>query len=90
MTSTSTRHFARCVGGDFWVVSWLPGRTLTERQAAAAMTIAVTVSRHPQDDTAWVRLDGLALELGLTGREAAGLVALSSHDLRLPPRSRPA
>src|SRR5690606_20381252 len=28
MTSDATAHIARCVGGDLWVVSWLPGRTL--------------------------------------------------------------
>lgn len=102
MTSEGTRHVARCVGGDRWVVSWLPGRTLSGQQAVTAMTIAVMVSdrdTQPQRDaadttpprdppgpaarteTAWTRLDAMALELGLTSREAIYLVASEHHDL---------
>ncbi|WP_024806475.1 hypothetical protein [Nocardia sp. BMG51109] len=88
MTSDMTRHIARCVGGDRWVVSWLPGRTLTGQQAVTAMTIASTVTGHAPTDAEWVMLDNMALELGLTGREAVYMVASEDHDLRQPPRSR--
>ncbi|MRH90964.1 hypothetical protein GFY24_26580 [Nocardia sp. SYP-A9097] len=91
MTSDSTTHIARCVGGDRWVVSWLPGRTLSGQQAVTAMTIASTLADYTLSDTEWVVLDGLALELGLTAREAVGMVASEQHDLRRPstwPRPR--
>jgi hypothetical protein len=93
MTSDVTPHVARCVGGDLWVVSWLPGRTLTGRQAVTAMTIAATVATSglPVEGD-WTALDGLALELGLTGREAAFMVARENHDyrrIRTPRRHTP-
>ncbi|APB00494.1 hypothetical protein [Nocardia seriolae] len=89
MTSDLTSHIARCVGGDRWVVSWLPGRTLSGQQAVTAMTIAATVTEHTPTDTEWAMLDGLALELGLTARECVGMVATEKHDLRRPgPRPR--
>ncbi|QLY34832.1 hypothetical protein H0264_32440 [Nocardia huaxiensis] len=86
MTSDSTQHIARCVGGDRWVVSWLPGRTLSGQQAVTAMTIASTVADHTPSDAEWVMLDGLALGLGLTAREAVGMVRTEKHDLRRPRR----
>ncbi|AXK88410.1 hypothetical protein IU443_17265 [Nocardia farcinica] len=83
MTSDETSHMARCVGGDLWVVSWLPGRTLTGRQAVTAMTIATAVAtRDMTGPTEWAGLDELALELGLTGRQAVHLVRLENHDYR--------
>ncbi|MTE12950.1 hypothetical protein GLP40_09205 [Nocardia sp. CT2-14] len=89
MTSDLTAHIARCVGGDRWVVSWLPGRTLSGQQAVTAMTIASTVAGHSLGDAEWAMLDGLALALGLTAREAVGMVATEQHDLRRPaPRPR--
>ncbi|MET8426051.1 hypothetical protein ACFXG4_15415 [Nocardia sp. NPDC059246] len=89
MTSDLTAHIARCVGGDRWVVSWLPGRTLSGQQAVTAMTIASTVADQAPSDAEWALLDGLALELGLTAREAVGMVATENHDLRRPgPRPR--
>ncbi|MGV9662172.1 hypothetical protein ACWDUL_25220 [Nocardia niigatensis] len=89
MTSDLTAHIARCVGGDRWVVSWLPGRTLSGQQAVTAMTIASTVSEQEPTQTEWAMLDGLALALGLTAREAIGMVASEEHDLRRPgPRPR--
>lgn len=91
MTSDETTHMARCVGGDRWVVSWLPGRTLTGRQAVTAMTIATTVAtREMRTGADWALLDDLALELGLTAREATFMVALENHDYRMTvrPRSR--
>ncbi|WP_405491629.1 hypothetical protein [Nocardia sp. NBC_00511] len=89
MTSDSTAHIARCVGGDRWVVSWLPGRTLSGQQAVTAMTIASSVTGRDPSEAEWVMLDGLALALGLTAREAVGMVATEKHDLRRPgPRPR--
>ncbi|MBF6348915.1 MULTISPECIES: hypothetical protein [Nocardia] len=81
MTSDMTPHIARCVGDAYWVVTWLPGRTLTEPQAMAAMTVAAAVATTgvPPDDD-WSQLDSLARGLGLTGREAAYLVAVEQHD----------
>ncbi|MGW4089585.1 hypothetical protein [Nocardia sp. NPDC004750] len=89
MTSDETTHMARCVGGDRWVVSWLPGRTLTGRQAVTAMTIASTVATSPIPSRAeWAVLDGLALELGLTANEAVFMVAEENHDYRKTARPR--
>ena len=39
MTSPATSHTATATGGG-WQVSWLPGRTFTQDQAATAMVIA--------------------------------------------------
>jgi hypothetical protein len=77
MASDVTAHTARCVGGDSWVVSWLPGRTLTGDQAATAMSIASTVGCHAFGNGApeLAVLGDWAQELGLTAREAAELVA---------------
>ncbi|MBL1079103.1 hypothetical protein JK358_32335 [Nocardia sp. 2] len=88
MTSDLTQHIARCVGGDRWVVSWLPGRTLSGQQAVTAMTIASTVADRTPSDSEWAVLDGLALGLGLTAREAVHMVRTEKHDLRRP-RPRP-
>ncbi|MFF2551883.1 hypothetical protein ACFVUS_12840 [Nocardia sp. NPDC058058] len=89
MTSDMTTHIARCVGGDRWVVSWLPGRTLSGQQAVNAMTIASTIANHAPTESEWALLDGLALGLGLTAREAIGMVASEQHDLRRPATTRP-
>ncbi|GAA5056975.1 hypothetical protein [Nocardia callitridis] len=91
MTSDETAHMARCVGGDRWVVSWLPGRTFTAQQAVTAMTIASTIASSPVPTHAeWAALDDLSLELGLTAREAVFMVAEENHDYRksVAPRSR--
>lgn len=88
MTSDLTQHIARCVGGDRWVVSWLPGRTLSGQQAVTAMTIASTVSDRQLSAAEWAMLDSMALELGLTGREAVGMVASENRDIRQAPRRR--
>ena len=91
MTSDETSHMARCVGGDRWVVSWLPGRTLTGQQAVTAMRIASTVATSPIPSTAeWVALDDLALVLGLTANEAVFMVTEENHDYRktVKPRRR--
>ena len=89
MTSDETTHMARCVGGDRWVVSWLPGRTLSGQQAVTAMTIATTVATHDvPTGAAWEMLDDLALELGLTAREAVFMVAAENHDYRKTAKPR--
>ncbi|MBB5911594.1 hypothetical protein BJY24_000461 [Nocardia transvalensis] len=88
MTSDMTRHIARCVGGDRWVVSWLPGRTLSGQQAVTAMTIASTVTHRDTTEAEWAMLDNMALELGLTAREAVYMVASEDHDIRQAPRPR--
>ncbi|MEV6275827.1 hypothetical protein [Nocardia sp. NPDC051832] len=89
MTSNETTHMARCVGGDRWVVSWLPGRTLTGQQAVTAMTIAVTAAcTDAPTDADYALLDDLALELGLTGREAIFMVGAENHDYRKTAKPR--
>jgi len=69
ITSDMTRHQARCVGDGNWVVSYLPGRTLTCEQSVAAIRVAEEVSPvvHAVGD--------LAEELGLTAREAMSMAA---------------
>jgi hypothetical protein len=89
MTSDETTHMARCVGGDWWVVSWLPGRTLSGQQAVTAMTIATTVATHDvPTEVEWAMLDDLALDLGLTAREAVFMVAQENHDYRRTAKPR--
>ncbi|AHH20390.1 hypothetical protein [Nocardia nova] len=85
ITSDSSQHIARCVGGDRWVVSWLPGRTLTGTQAVAAMALAGALSDGAPN---WADLDAMALQLGLTAREAVYLVAIEQHDISRPRRRR--
>ncbi|MBP2188436.1 hypothetical protein [Nocardia goodfellowii] len=68
MTSDQTRHQARSVGSGGWVVSFLPGRTLTIEQATAAMQAAEVI--------AYVR--SLADQVGLTTLEAVGLAMQES------------
>ncbi|MEU1984427.1 hypothetical protein [Nocardia sp. NPDC019395] len=65
MVSDRCRHQARSVGDQQWVVSFLPGRTLSTEQAAAAMQIAESVADNLI----------LAQHLGLTVLEACGLAA---------------
>jgi hypothetical protein len=69
ITSDRTRHQARCVGEGNWVVSYLPGRTLTCEQSVAAIRVAEEV-------TPMIRTIGeFAGELGLTAIEAVGMAA---------------
>ncbi|RMI33961.1 hypothetical protein [Nocardia stercoris] len=63
MTSDQTLHQARSVGTGGWVVSFLPGRTLTLEQATAALQAAEAVAA----------LRALAGRVGLTTLEAVGL-----------------
>ena len=46
MTSDRTPHRARSVGQEGWVVSYLPGRTLTCAQAVAALQVAEAVHKY--------------------------------------------
>ncbi|WP_174361947.1 hypothetical protein [Nocardia brevicatena] len=65
LVSDSTPHHARSTGDGGWVVSYLPGRTLTRAQAEAALLVLediATLQRHA----------GL---LGLTTLEAMGMAA---------------
>jgi hypothetical protein len=75
MTSDETRHTARAAEGGGWVVSWLPGRTLTQNQAITAMTIAEAVAAHADElgnsgSRWWLHIDEWAAEMGLTGPHA--------------------
>ncbi|AHH22198.1 hypothetical protein NONO_c74430 [Nocardia nova SH22a] len=75
MTSDQTPHQARSVGTGGWVVSFLPGRTLTLEQATAALQAAEVV--------ATVR--SLANRVGLTPLETVGL-AMQEPPWNEPPR----
>ncbi|GAB4588978.1 hypothetical protein [Nocardia sp. IFM 10818] len=66
ITSDQTEHRARSVGQGGWVVSWLPGRTITTEQAVAAIQLAEAVSV----------LAVLASILGLPPCEAVGKAIL--------------
>ncbi|WP_405135110.1 hypothetical protein [Nocardia sp. NBC_01388] len=66
ITSDQTNHSARSVGQGGWVVSWLPGRTITAEQAVAAMQLAEAVGG----------LMALARMLGLPPCEAIGKAML--------------
>ncbi|ATL71197.1 hypothetical protein [Nocardia terpenica] len=63
MTSDQTPHQAKSVGTGGWVVSFLPGRTLTLEQAAAALQAAEAVAA----------VRALADRVGLTPLETIGL-----------------
>ncbi|MEV4129690.1 hypothetical protein [Nocardia sp. NPDC049707] len=68
MTSDQTEHQAKSVGDGGWVVSFLPGRTLTIEQATAAMQAA--------EAAAVVGM--LAGAVGLTALETVGLALQES------------
>ncbi|WP_405159864.1 hypothetical protein OG203_25815 [Nocardia sp. NBC_01499] len=84
MTSDLTAHRARSVGHGSWVVSYLPGRTLTCAQAVAALRVAEVVP-------SLLDLVGeLADEVGLTALEAVGMaVRKSDWDEERPAPTRP-
>lgn len=63
MTSDQTPHQARSVGVGGWVVSFLPGRTLTLEQATAALQAAEAVAAVRE----------LSCSVGLTPLETVGL-----------------
>lgn len=68
MVSEATEHHADYVGQDRWVVDYLPGRTLTQIQAKAAMRIAVAPEQ--------LEVERWAATLGLTAAEARLFVAM--------------
>jgi hypothetical protein len=68
MTSDQTEHQAKSVGSGGWVVSFLPGRTLTIEQATAAMQAAEAVAV----------VGTLADLVGLTTLETVGLAMRES------------
>lgn len=89
MRSSSTPHYATCIGPGSWVVSWLPNRTLTQGQAVTAMTIAEVLGNHDQisdpvmaDHRLWGFLDNWAQELGLTGPAAVAEASRDPEDFR--------
>ncbi|WP_280268389.1 hypothetical protein [Nocardia wallacei] len=84
MTSDLTPHRARSVGQAGWVVSYLPGRTLTCQQAVAALQVAEVVP------TLLHAVGGLADEVGLTPMEAVGMAIHQQpwEDHMSPPRRR--
>lgn len=45
LVSDQTEHQAKSVGLGGWVVSFLPGRTITKGQASAAMEVADAVAK---------------------------------------------
>ncbi|GAA1600321.1 hypothetical protein GCM10009764_25180 [Nocardia ninae] len=63
MSSDQTDHQARSVGDGGWVVSFLPGRTLTAAQAVAALRGAEELAA----------LREYAQDLSLTALELAGM-----------------
>ncbi|WP_201295306.1 MULTISPECIES: hypothetical protein [Nocardia] len=73
LTSGRTGHQARSVGQGQWVVSFLPGRTLSQEQARAALRVADEVDV----------LRGYAGALGLTVLELVGLATMESSGQRL-------
>ncbi|MEU1983681.1 hypothetical protein [Nocardia sp. NPDC019395] len=75
MTSDQTDHQAKSVGSGGWVVSFLPGRTLTTEQAMAAMQAAEVVAY----------VGGLADQVGLTTLETVGLAIQESPWTRADP-----
>lgn len=70
MSSGHTPHTATA-GKDGWLVTWLPGRPLTQNQAVTAMLIAETIGTGATG-TFWSHLDGWAAELGLDSAAAIG------------------
>jgi hypothetical protein len=73
MISAETGHRARSVGQEQWVVSYLPGRTLSADQARAALRVAEEL------DT----LRGYAAGLGLTVLELVGLAMMDCSGQRV-------
>jgi hypothetical protein len=91
MRSPHTGHFATAwpVPGELtlWTVTYLPGRTLTQDQAEAAMRIADAVGEIPADcdpevydEAFWSRADAWAAELGMSGPAAVGRASESPED----------
>lgn len=71
-TSARTGYQARSVGQDQWVVSFLPGRTLSKDQASAALRVAEELDA----------LRDYAAALGLTVLELVGLAMMDCSGQR--------
>ena len=89
ITSDQTRHRAWFIAYCGWVVSWLPGRFLTQSGAITAMNIAEAVAgtdftpefnRSPAGLAMWLRIDAWADELGLSGPHAVAEASLSPEE----------
>jgi len=74
MTSDITRHQARCTGNGGWVVSFLPGRTLSTDQALAALRAAEELAA----------IQTYAAPLGLTALELVGMAVTECPRHRAP------
>ncbi|MBL1078215.1 hypothetical protein JK358_27785 [Nocardia sp. 2] len=78
--SDVTPEIATCAAtsGDFWVLSWLPGRVLTYEQAVSGMVLDEILSDpEPVDgDTALELAEIRAAELGLTLAEVVVRLAV--------------
>jgi len=89
MTSTVTAHRAKRIAirpgrtetREYWLVSWLPHRTLTRGQATTAMLLAEAIAEGVDDRQRRQRIVCWAAELDLTGPEAAQLAAGEPHIL---------
>ncbi|MCM6774452.1 hypothetical protein NDR87_14060 [Nocardia sp. CDC159] len=66
IVSDRSEHRAKSVGEGGWVVSFLPGRTLTKEQAITAIQIAEMAAATEE----------LAQRVGLTAIEAVGLAVI--------------
>jgi hypothetical protein len=67
LVSDVTAHQAKSVGDGHWVVSFLPGRTLTLPQSLAALRVA-------EDSRLFLSsIAPLAAQVGLTALETIGL-----------------
>lgn len=69
MVSEATEHHADSMGGDRWVVDFLPGRHLTREQAKVAMQIAIAPDKP--------EVERWSAAIGLTSAEALGYLAMS-------------
>lgn len=76
MTSDQTEHQAKSVGDGKWVVSFLPGRTLSYEQAAAALQAAEAVAA----------VNATADLVGMTTLETVGLALQESPWENSPPK----
>ncbi|MBO0804574.1 MAG: hypothetical protein J2P25_16060 [Nocardiopsaceae bacterium] len=80
MTSSQTRHAAAAKDGA-WMVSWLPGRVLSQSEAVTAMTIAeaaATCALSPGDPMR-AHVGVWAAELGMTADAAIDAVAAAGR-----------
>jgi hypothetical protein len=77
IVSDSTSHYAMLATEFWWVLSWLPGRVVTENQALTGILIAEELNAAPAPDDlsslqGWI--DTWASGLGLSGIAATAAV----------------